>query len=153
MSILRKIKTWWDEKCPVIAAEVEYGPVSYDGIGGILWYEEVSAQARAFQRRRRPQRPSEKAPGLFETFGNGKINRGGIIAAQIAIRLKEARKKHPVFAESRRAALRVIEAEMQELVTAVWSESQERQIDEALDIIATAIRFINREFYEKKDVG
>lgn len=60
----------------------------------------------------------------------------------IAGRVEEARLKHPVFAEGAFHALGVIESEFHELEYAVEHESEERQKDEALDVIATCIRFL-----------
>lgn len=55
MKLFEKIKTWWDEKCPNIPAEVEYGPAV--GVGGVPWYERKSwAREKARIRRRRPRR-------------------------------------------------------------------------------------------------
>lgn len=81
-------------------------------------------------------------------FGNGDRLAGDDIAQMIAERLNEARKKHPVFAIGPWHALGVIGAEYKEFEHAVLYENGARQIDEALNLIATAIRFINDE-YEK----
>lgn len=63
----------------------------------------------------------------------------------IARRVDEARQKHPLFAEGTYNALGVIEAEFRELEWAVEHESNDRQRDEALDVIATCFRFLCRE--------
>ena len=60
----------------------------------------------------------------------------------IAARVEHAREKHPVFAEGSFHALGVIESEFHELEYAIEHESEERQKDEALDVIATCIRFL-----------
>ena len=57
-------------------------------------------------------------------------------------RIDHAQKKHPGFAKDAFDALNVIEGEMQELRQAVHGESRKRQVDEALDVAATCIRFI-----------
>lgn len=58
-------------------------------------------------------------------------------------RIGEARAKHPNWQGSGPLyALAVIQGEQDELWKAVYSESEERQIDEALDVAATCIRFI-----------
>lgn len=63
-------------------------------------------------------------------------------------RLTEARKKHPVFAEDTYEAFCVIEDEFREFHDAVATESRERQIDEALDVATTCLRFIIGEHLE-----
>ena len=75
----------------------------------------------------------KKAAKVLQLFGT------------IAGRVEEARLKHPVFAEGAYHALGVIESEFHELEYAVEHESEERQKDEALDVIATCIRFLCRE--------
>ena len=72
----------------------------------------------------------KKAAKVLQLFGT------------IAGRVEEARQKHPVFAEGSFHALGVIESEFHELEYAIEHESEERQKDEALDVIATCIRFL-----------
>lgn len=60
----------------------------------------------------------------------------------IAARVEHARKKHPLFAEGKFHALGVIESEFRELEYAIEHESEDRQRDEALDVIATCVRFL-----------
>lgn len=67
----------------------------------------------------------------------------------IAARVEHARQKHPVFAEGTFHALGVIEAEYHELEYAVEHESEDRQRDEALDVIATCIRFLCGEYKQE----
>lgn len=67
------------------------------------------------------------------------------ILAAIVQRVAEAREKHPVFAEGAYNALGVIEGEFNEFQTAVFHESEERQQDEALDVMATCYRFLKGE--------
>ena len=57
-------------------------------------------------------------------------------------RLGEARQKHPDFARGKYDAYCVIADEVLELRHAVGHESRQRQIDEALDVAATAMRFV-----------
>ena len=67
------------------------------------------------------------------------------ISNKIWKRVYTARRKHPVFAASTDQAWSVIHAEIMELALALADESWERQVDEALDVIATCIRFIAQE--------
>lgn len=61
----------------------------------------------------------------------------------LAYRLAVARQKHPVYANGATAAWNVIEEELMELYNAIDDhESESRQIDEAIDVAVTAIRFI-----------
>ena len=63
--------------------------------------------------------------------------------AQLALRIKYAREAHPDWQDKGKGwALGVIQAEMDELCIAVAHESRQRQIDEALDVAATAMRFV-----------
>ena len=61
-------------------------------------------------------------------------------------RLEHARKEHPEFAQNKYHALGVVIGEMEEFIHAVDYESDIRAQNEALDVIATAIRFILREY-------
>ena len=83
----------------------------------------------------------KKAAKVLQLFGT------------IAGRVEEARLKHPVFAEGAYHALGVIESEFHELEYAVEHESEERQKDEALDVIATCIRFLCDEHKQEKKNG
>lgn len=83
-------------------------------------------------------------------FGNGDFHRGQQIIFMLAQRLAEAREKHPHFAEGVYQGLGVVGAEYQEFVRAVEHESHDRQLDEALDVAATILRFINREYVIKR---
>lgn len=62
--------------------------------------------------------------------------------SRLMLRLGHARAKHPTFARNVYEAGEVIDAEMQELKQAIGCESRQRQIDEALDVAATAMRFV-----------
>lgn len=66
----------------------------------------------------------------------------GEVLDRLYERVREARKKHPFFARDEIHALDVIGDEFNELLHAIASEPRERQIDEALDVIATCFRFI-----------
>ena len=79
---------------------------------------------------------------LYRCLGNGDEDAASGILTAICVRLEHARKKHPVFAEGKYHALDVIESEFHELEYAIEHESDERQCDEALDVIATCIRFL-----------
>lgn len=58
-------------------------------------------------------------------------------------RIGEARQKHPTWQGSGPLyACQVIMGEADELWKAVYSESEARAVDEALDVAATCIRFI-----------
>lgn len=82
---------------------------------------------------------------FLEIIGNGSAENGKNVILKIAQRLKEAREKHPVWEKSVAYAMSVIQNEFYELWYAYNSESEARQVDEALDVIATTIRFINQE--------
>ena len=58
------------------------------------------------------------------------------------VRIGEAIAQHPEFARDQNEAGEVILDEVQELKQAIGCESRQRQIDEALDVAATCIRFI-----------
>ena len=83
-------------------------------------------------------------------FGNGDHLKGEKLLRAIAERLLHARLQHPVYAEGVYQGLSRITDEHEELVHAVEHETPQRQFDEALDVIATCVRFANRE-YEFKD--
>ena len=62
-------------------------------------------------------------------------------------RIGEARQKHPQFARDQYEAYSVIYLETCELRDAVGNrEPRERQIDEALDVAATCMRFVMGEY-------
>ena len=56
-------------------------------------------------------------------------------------RLAHAMEKHPVFAVGKYHALGVIGEEFRELEHAILHESEERQVDEALDVAIVACRY------------
>ena len=73
-------------------------------------------------------------------IGNGSAAAGHRLIEDIARRVSEARRKHPVFAEGKYHALDVIGAEYEELTRSVERETPERMKDEALDVAVTALR-------------
>ncbi len=83
---------------------------------------------------------------MRKAFGNGNERKGRAIMQAIALRLEEARGKHPLYAEGPYYALGVIHAEFKELEHAVEHETEARQKDEALDVIATSVRFLGEEY-------
>ena len=65
------------------------------------------------------------------------------IASRLAVRLAEAEKKHPVFAEGVYEALGRVSEEVGELVRAVnHNEGESRIMSEAYDTLAVLVRFI-----------
>ena len=83
---------------------------------------------------------------MRKAFGNGNERKGRAIMQAIALRLEQARDKHPLYAEGPCHALGVIHAEFKELEHAVEHETESRQMDEALDVIATSVRFLGEEY-------
>ena len=83
---------------------------------------------------------------ICSILGNGNVSAGIALAGKLAERLTFARTKHPVFAEGVYQGLGRITGEYEELVHAVEHETCDRQFDEVLDVIVTAIRFANREY-------
>lgn len=83
---------------------------------------------------------------MRRAFGNGNERKGREIMQAIALRLEEAREKHPLYAEGPYQALGVIHSEFRELEKAVGHETESRQMDEALDVIATTVRFLGEEY-------
>lgn len=74
--------------------------------------------------------------------GEAGLHRGIQAIAAVAVRMSEARAKHPwpAHAYGPYQALGVIEEEVRELAHAVEHETPERARDEALDSIVTALR-------------
>jgi len=64
----------------------------------------------------------------------------------IAERLVHARTKHPDNGGSRRGSFDAIEDEGGELMIAFFDESEDRQDDEALDVVVTCLRFRGKEY-------
>ena len=83
---------------------------------------------------------------VCKIFGNGDILHGKQLLLRIADKLIHARSKHPEFAIGVYQGLSRITSEHEELVFAVEHETIDRQFDEDLDVIATAVRFANKEY-------
>ena len=96
-----------------------------------------------------PEQPMSYRRALL-AFGNGDLGRGQQNLFMLARRLEDARQKHPAWGEGAVAALAVIGEEYNELGRAVAYETPERQLDEALDVAATAMRFVNPEHMTKR---
>ncbi len=80
-----------------------------------------------------------------QILGRGDFRLGNITWDAVMVRLLEACAKHPHFAEGRDEARDVIAEEMREFTYAVEHESEARQIDEVLDVIATCLRFLRKD--------
>ena len=76
------------------------------------------------------------------------IGEAEIIA--IAERLVHARSEHPLNGGSRRDSVAAILDEVDELWDAYPEESEERQDDEALDVVITCLRFRRKEYERVK---
>ena len=115
--------------------------------------EETLAPSRppgacAYLEKRAPADPLAEADysTMLAVIGAGDPFRGlGLLQAVVA-RLIHARAKHEKFAASPLEAAAMVGSECGELCEAVLRETPERQFDEALDIIATAIRFCGKEW-------
>lgn len=83
---------------------------------------------------------------MLAVLGNGNANAGFRIFYAITMRLIHARSRHPVFTQDRTEALEVIKSEFDKLVYAVENEEKCRQLDEALDVLVTALRFYGKEW-------
>ena len=70
----------------------------------------------------------------------------------VSRRLDHARTQHPVFADNKEGAFDVIMDEVDELYEAIQNEVRERQIDEALDVIATCVRFIEGDICGSEEI-
>lgn len=82
----------------------------------------------------------------LEIIGNGTDIRGEQVLYRLAEAILEARRKHPVFADGIYQALGRVGAEYGELVQAVEKlESTERMETEALHLMVTTVRLLNRE--------
>ena len=83
---------------------------------------------------------------MLAVIGNGDPFRGLGLLQAIVARLIHARAKHEKFTASPLEAAAVIGSECGKLCEAVLRETPERQFDEALDVVATAIRFCGKEW-------
>lgn len=84
----------------------------------------------------------------MDIWGNGNRLAGLSLFDAVTKRLEYARKKHPEFAGHKIKAVGVIKDELDELEKATLFETEAREFDEALDVIATALRFSGREYKE-----
>lgn len=82
----------------------------------------------------------------MKIWGNGNPCNGFKLFEAVTKRLEYAREKHPEFAGHKIKAIGVIKDELDELEKATLFETEAREFDEALDVIATALRFANREY-------
>ena len=89
--------------------------------------------------------------GVLLEIGKGDSAKARSLFGGLANRILEAREKHPAFAKNQEEAKGVIMAEVSELCLAIDQESRERQIDEALDVMATCARFILGEHLPEDD--
>lgn len=77
---------------------------------------------------------------------------GKAVAYNLSMRLAEAEKKHPVFAEGIYQALGRIGEEYGELVQAVnHNEGEDRIMSEAYDTLAVLVRFIRGDWKQKEE--
>lgn len=81
-------------------------------------------------------------PAILESIDNEDREKASILLIRFALRMRKARKAHQSFAHGKEHTLEVIREEFQELARAIQMESRERQLDEALDVMATCARFI-----------
>lgn len=87
-----------------------------------------------------------KITHMLTILGNGNEKVGYARMVEICKRLKYAREKHSWDGYKPLDGYTAISCECCELGLAVMQETPERQHDEALDVIATAIRFANKEW-------
>lgn len=85
---------------------------------------------------------------LLAVWGNGHAVNGLRLFQAVSMRILHARNKHPIYAKTRLEAIGVIRSELDELAYAIAHESPARQLDEALDVLVTALRFLNNEIQE-----
>lgn len=87
---------------------------------------------------------------LKNVWGQGNYEFGYSLFLAISRRLETAREKHPDNGGGKGiiGSLDAIESEVGELRYAVENETIQRQYDEALDVIVTAMRFANDEYLE-----
>lgn len=89
---------------------------------------------------------ADKWVRLCLRLGNGDFERGEQIADEIVTRVGEARVKHPNWrGGAPYYALGAVTSEVDEFIYAVEKETPERQHDEALDVVATCVRFLGGE--------
>ena len=86
---------------------------------------------------------------MLAVWGNGNARLGYLLFYRVTMRLVHARTEHPRFAEGKEEAAEVIGCEFVELKQAIAEESKYRQEDEALDVVATALRFLGGEHEQR----
>lgn len=83
---------------------------------------------------------------VLECLGNGDMDRGLANLKAICAVTERARRLHGDFAPGIVHGASVVNLEVVELLEAARNETWNRAREEALDVIATAIRFLNREW-------
>lgn len=109
----------------------------------------------ALARERRTGVDPRKLLEAVRVVGNGSFEHGAKLVQIIADRLTHAREKHPWprDANNWEEAAHVVWVEADELLSAAEHETSERSHDESLDVIATAVRFCNREWEQSHDAA
>lgn len=88
---------------------------------------------------------------VLRTLGNGDLQRGVALLGEIADRLDYARQKHVWCGATRAYGASAVVGEAEELWDAgAHGEGPEREHSEALDVLATAVRYANREWEDGK---
>lgn len=82
---------------------------------------------------------------IARAFGNGNEAAGIRILSYLTLHIQHARNKHKVFAEGQYHALGIIHSEYKEFEHAVEHETQVRCKAEAGDLVATLVRWLNKE--------
>lgn len=87
---------------------------------------------------------------MIFTLGNGDFRSGAALLEKLAMRLDHARDKHHWGVgkeiDTPTKAHDALYGEAQEWLRAMNFENHERQLDEALDCLAVAVRIYNKEF-------
>lgn len=87
---------------------------------------------------------------IWRAFGNGDSAKGRLTLEKLTERIEYAREEHGWGAKkeisSPYGALNALEGEIREWTNAIHKETKERQLDEALDILAVATRIANQEY-------
>jgi phosphoribosyl-ATP pyrophosphohydrolase len=74
------------------------------------------------------------------------FNETEVTTVNLDTALTTAREKHPVFARSKREAASVVLEEAAELFAAALHEDDERFLSEAMDVLVTITRLMNKEY-------
>lgn len=93
---------------------------------------------------------SKETEYMLETLCAGDAFKGSALLMGITDVLGKAREKHPRYAGSADESLEVIRSEFREFEEACKNESLLRQYEEAFDLIAVCIRFLNGEWLHMK---